>query len=197
MKTIVIALFALTYILMLSVPKYRHFTALTVAGIYVVMGVVAAPEALAAVDWNVILMLAGTMGTVYLCIESQMPAAAADILVNKLKKVKLIFVALAIFAGVVSAFIDNIPYVATMLPVVSVIAGTIGIDPTVLYFGLLAGATLGGNITPVGASANIAAGGILRKEGFEVSTKEFMSIGVPFTLCAVVTGYVLIWLIYA
>ena len=84
MKTIVIALFALTYILMLSVPKYRHFTALTVAGIYVVMGVVAAPEALAAVDWNVILMLAGTMGTVYLCIESQMPAAAADILVNKL-----------------------------------------------------------------------------------------------------------------
>ena len=84
-----------------------------------------------------------------------------------------------------------------MLPVVSVISGTLGIDPTVLYFGLLAGATLGGNITPVGASANIAAGGILRKEGFEVSTKEFMSIGVPFTLCAVVTGYVLIWLIYA
>ena len=197
MKTLVIALFALTYVLMLSIPKYRHFAALAVAGIYVVLGVVAPEEALGAIDWNVILMLAGTMGTVYLCIESQMPAAAADILVNKLKKVKLIFVALAIFAGVVSAFIDNIPYVATMLPVVSVIAGTIGIDPTVLYFGLLAGATLGGNITPVGASANIAAGGILRKEGFEVSTKEFMSIGVPFTLCAVVTGYVLIWLIYA
>ena len=422
MKTLVIALFALTYILMLSVPKYRHFAALAVAGIYVVLGVVAAPEALAAVDWNVILMLAGTMGTVYLCIESQMPAAVADIMVNKLKKVKLIFVALAIFSGVVSAFIDNvatvlmvapialaiakkfnispvqtvltvavssnlqgaatlvgdttsillggyanmdfmdfffmdgklgmfwvvqagmlatvpvlfyifrketqvvdrstvteitnmfptyallatvaclvaasfipekpqitngvicmvfciitvaqeywlnrdpakvkdtvvnidfqtlmllsglfiiiqgitnvglindisnlfvkisgdnvfliytilvwfsvlvsafidnIPYVATMLPVVSSISGTLGIDPTVLYFGLLAGATLGGNITPVGASANIAAGGILRKEGFEVSTKEFMSIGVPFTLVAVVTGYVLIWLIYA
>ena len=93
--------------------------------------------------------------------------------------------------------IDNIPYVATMLPVVSSISLTLGIDPVVLYFGLLAGATLGGNITPVGASANIAAGGILRKEGCEVSTKEFMSIGVPFTLVAVITGYVLIWLIYA
>ena len=90
MKTIVIALFALTYVLMLSVPKYRHFFALAVAGIYVVLGVVAPVEALGAIDWNVILMLAGTMGTVYLCIESQMPAAVADILVNKLKKVKII-----------------------------------------------------------------------------------------------------------
>ena len=422
MKTLVIALFALTYVLMLSVPKYRHLFALATAGIYVVLGVVAPAEAFAAVDWNVILMLAGTMGTVYLCIESHMPAAVADILVNKLKKVKLIFVALALFAGFVSAFIDNvatvlmvapialaiakkfnispvrtvltvavssnlqgaatlvgdttsillggyagmdfmdfffmngkpgmfwivqagavatipvlfyifrketavvdratvteitnmfptytllatvgclvaasfipdkpaitnglicmffcivtmaqeywlnndeqkikdtvmnldfqtllllsglfiviqgitnvglindisnlfiaisgdniflvysllvwfsvavsavidnIPYVATMLPVVSVLSGTLGVDPTVLYFGLLAGATLGGNITPVGASANIAAGGILRKEGFEVSVKEFMSIGVPFTLCAVLTGYALIWFIHA
>ena len=422
MKTLVIALFALTYVLMLSIPKYRHFAALAVAGIYVVLGVVAPVEALGAIDWNVILMLAGTMGTVYLCIESQMPAAVADILVNKLKKVKLIFVALALFSGfvsafidnvatvlmvapialaiakkfnispvqtvltvavssnlqgaatlvgdttsillggyagmdfmdfffmdgklgmfwivqagalatvpvlfyifrketriidrgtvteitnmfptytllatvaclvaasfipnkpsitngvicvifclitmaqefwlnhdetkikdtvvnidfqtlmllsglfiiiqgitnvglindisnlfvsiagdnvffiytilvwfsvIISAFIDNIPYVATMLPVVSSISAAIGVDPTVLYFGLLAGATLGGNITPVGASANIAAGGILRKEGFEVSAKEFMSIGVPFTLCAVLTGYALIWLIYA
>ena len=84
-----------------------------------------------------------------------------------------------------------------MLPVVTSISASLGVDPTVLYFGLLAGATLGGNITPVGASANIAAGGILRREGYEVSTKEFMSIGIPFTLCAVVTGYVLIWLIYA
>ena len=87
MKTIVIALFALTYVLMLSVPKYRHFFALAVAGIYVVLGAVAPVEALGAIDWNVILMLAGTMGTVYLCIESQMPAAVADIMVNKLKKV--------------------------------------------------------------------------------------------------------------
>lgn len=95
-----------------------------------------------------------------------------------------------------SAFIDNIPYVATMLPVVGGIAASIGKDPTVLYFGLLAGATLGGNLTPVGASANIAAGGILRREGHEVSTLEFMKVGVPFTLTAVVTGYLLIWFIY-
>ncbi len=422
MKTLVIGLFAITYIIMLSVPKYRHFAALAVAGIYIGLGVVGPGEAFNAVDWNVILMLAGTMGTVYLCIRSKMPAAAADMLVNKLKSIKLIFVALALFAGfvsafidnvatvlmvapialaiakkfnispvqtvltvavssnlqgaatlvgdttsillggyagmdfmdfffmngkpgmfwvvqagmlatipvlffifrketarinstpitkitnmfptytllatvgcligasfipdkprltngiicmtfcvitiaqeyiknrdisvikdtiesldvqtlmllsglfiiiqgitnvglindiadmfvtlagdsvfviytilvwfsvLVSAFIDNIPYVATMLPVVTMIASALGVDPTILYFGLLSGATLGGNITPVGASANIAGCGILRKEGYEVSTKQFISIGLPFTLMAVTTGYVLIWLIYA
>ena len=97
----------------------------------------------------------------------------------------------------ISAFIDNIPYVATMLPVVSGIAASLGCDPTLLYFGLLTGATLGGNLTPIGASANIAAIGILRREGCEVSTKDFMRIGVPFTLCAVTTGYLFCWFIWA
>ena len=422
MKTIVITLFILTYVIMLTLPKYRQYAAAAVAVIMVILGVVSPLEAVNAIDWNVIMMLAGTMGTVYLCIESKMPAMVRDMLVNKLKSVKLIFVALALFSGLVSAFIDNvatvlmvapialaiakkfnvspvntvltvavssnlqgaatlvgdttsillagyagmdfmdffvtdgkpgmfwivqagavatipilfwifrkeknrietteitkvtdfmptyallatvislviasfipnkpaltnglicvfffiavlryevgrdepvatghdavlaidfdtllllsglfviiqavtnvglindisnafvniagdnlfkiytilvwfsvlvsafidnIPYVATMLPVVSGISAQLGLEPTLLYFGLLAGATLGGNITPVGASANIAAGGILKKEGYEISAGQFMRIGVPFTLVAVVAGYVLIWLIYA
>lgn len=422
MKTIVITLFILTYVIMLTLPKYRQYAAAAVAVVMVILGVVTPLEAVNAIDWNVIMMLAGTMGTVYLCIESKMPAMVRDMLVNKLKSVKLIFVALALFSGfvsafidnvatvlmvapialaiakkfnvspvntvltvavssnlqgaatlvgdttsillagyagmdfmdffvtdgkpgmfwvvqagamatipilfwifrneknrietteitkvtdfmptyallatvtslviasfipnkpaltnglicvfffiavlryevgrdelvatghdavlaidfdtllllsglfviiqavtnvgliddisnafvsiagdnlfkiytilvwfsvLVSAFIDNIPYVATMLPVVSGISAQLGLEPTLLYFGLLAGATLGGNITPVGASANIAAGGILKKEGYEISAGQFMRIGVPFTLVAVVAGYVLIWLIYA
>ena len=56
----------------------------------------------------------------------------------------------------ISAFVDNIPYVATMLPVLTAVTATLGIEPYLLYFGLLSGATLGGNITPIGASANIA-----------------------------------------
>jgi len=100
------------------------------------------------------------------------------------------------FSVLASAFIDNIPYTATMLPVVGGVAAALGVDQAVLCFGLLIGATLGGNLTPVGASANIAAGGILRKAGYEVSTKQFMRIGVPFTLVAVCTGYVLAWFLY-
>lgn len=104
---------------------------------------------------------------------------------------------LLVWASVLfSAFIDNIPYVATMLPVTGGIASLMGIDPTILYFGLLTGATLGGNLTPIGASANITGLGILKKEGYEVSSKDFMKISVPFTLAAVTTGYLLIWLIW-
>lgn len=104
---------------------------------------------------------------------------------------------LLVWASVIfSAFIDNIPYVATMLPVTAGIASLMGVDPTILYFGLLCGATLGGNLTPIGASANITALGILRKSGHEASTGDFMKISVPFTLTAVLCGYVLVWLIW-
>ena len=86
----------------------------------------------------------------------------------------------------ISAFIDNIPYVATMIPVIAGIAAEMGIDSTVLYFGLLSGATLGGNCTPIGASANIAGIGILRKNGHEVQNADFFKIGIPFTMSAVI-----------
>ena len=84
-----------------------------------------------------------------------------------------------------------------MLPVIGGIATLLGGDPTVLYFGLIIGATLGGNLTPIGASANIAGIGILTKQGFTVTTRDFTRIGVPFTLIAVLTGYILTWLLFA
>ena len=97
----------------------------------------------------------------------------------------------------ISAFVDNIPYVATMLPVLAAVTSTLGIQPYLLYFGLLTGATLGGNITPIGASANIAAVGLLKKEGHKVSFGDFMRIGVPYTFTAVMTGYLYLWIFWS
>ena len=97
---------------------------------------------------------------------------------------------------VISAFIDNIPYVATMIPVVAGLSTVLGIDPTPLYFGLLSGATLGGNCTPMGASANITGIGILRREGYEVKNRDFFRIGIPFTLAAIIPAYILIWVCF-
>ena len=105
---------------------------------------------------------------------------------------------------VISAFIDNIPYVATMIPVIGsisvVMAAQMGVDPAQvavpLYFGLLSGATLGGNCTPIGASANITGIGILRKEGYTVKNGDFFKIGIPFTLAAIVPAYIIIWLFF-
>ncbi len=96
----------------------------------------------------------------------------------------------------ISAFIDNIPYVATMIPVIAGLAATLNIDPTVLYFGLLSGATLGGNCTPIGASANITGIGILRKEGYVVKNSDFFKIGIPFTLAAIIPAYIYLWIAY-
>lgn len=96
----------------------------------------------------------------------------------------------------ISAFIDNIPYVATMLPVITGLAGTMGVNPTILYFGLLSGATLGGNCTPIGASANITGIGILRKDGYEVKSSDFFKIGIPFTLAAIIPAYIYLWIFY-
>ena len=96
----------------------------------------------------------------------------------------------------ISAFIDNIPYVATMIPVIAGLAIEMGCDPTPLYFGLLTGATLGGNCTPIGASANITGIGILRKAGYEVKNSDFFKIGIPFTLSAVLPAYIMLWLLF-
>ena len=97
----------------------------------------------------------------------------------------------------ISAFVDNIPYVATMLPVLTAVTAALGIEPYLLYFGLLTGATLGGNITPIGASANITAVGLLKREGYEVSFSDFFRIGIPYTLVAVLSGYIFLWLVWA
>jgi len=103
---------------------------------------------------------------------------------------------IVISSVIISAFIDNIPFVAAMLPVVHYIGLDIGVDPTILYFGLMIGSTLGGNITPIGASANVSAIGMLKKNGYSVSSKEFIKIGLPFTLIACISGYLFILLIW-
>ena len=358
MKTIALLTFIAVYALLLLLPKYRAVSALSAAALFLLLRIVPLGDVAGTVDWNVLMMLAGTMGTVDLFIRSNMPNRLSDRLVAVLPSVKWLIIALALFAGLVSAFVDNvatvpglfwvvqagalmtvpvmlflfrkekgklygaaltpvtdylptclllgtvlsliaasfipnkpeitnglicmvffltglaaecgrygtalakdvlkaidyetlallaglflvirgieragiiddlshiitgmgggnlfltytiivwasvlisafvdnIPYTATMLPVVGGVAAALGVDQTVLCFGLLVGATLGGNLTPVGASANIAACGILRREGYEVSAGQFMRIGVPFTLTAVLTGYVLCWLFYA
>ncbi|MDD5633964.1 MAG: SLC13 family permease [Candidatus Omnitrophica bacterium] len=97
---------------------------------------------------------------------------------------------------VLSAFIDNVPFLATMLPVAMSMSEKLGIDPPLFLFGLLIGASLGGNITPIGASANIVACSLLKKEGHSVSFGEFMKIGVPFTFAAVSAAYLFVWFVW-
>ena len=95
-----------------------------------------------------------------------------------------------------SAFIDNIPFLIAMLPVTKLLTEHIGTSPYVFYFGLLIGASIGGNITPIGASANIVAMGIVKKQGHHVKFMQFVKIGLPFTIAAVSASAAFIWFIF-
>jgi len=107
------------------------------------------------------------------------------------------YISLIFIAVIVSAFVDNVPFLIAMIPVVQQLADTINAPVPLLMFGLLIGACLGGNITPVGASANIVTVGLLRKYGHVVSFREFMSVGIPFTVVAVLTSSLFVWWIWA
>lgn len=149
------------------------------------------------IDYYTIALLTG----LFIVIGGIKSAGVIDVIGNGIAKLGsgsefIIYTIIVWISVILSAFIDNIPYTATMLTIVPVIAADMGMEPKLLYYGLLCGATLGGNLTPIGASANIAGIGILKKEGYEVKATTFMKYGVPFTLAAVLTGYILIWFIW-
>lgn len=151
------------------------------------------------IDYYTIILLTG----LFVVIGGIKSAGVIDVIGNAIASLGagspfLVYTIIVWMSVILSAFIDNIPYTATMLAVIPPIAAGVGMEnPTVLYYGLLCGATLGGNLTPIGASANITGIGILRKEGYEVKATTFMKYGVPFTMAAVITGYLLLWLIWA
>lgn len=155
-------------------------------------------DVLRSIDVKTLLLLTG----LFMVIEGLTQAGVIDAIAQLFVRIggqskALMYVLIVGISVLLSAFIDNIPYVATMLPVVSSIAAAMNIEPYLFAFGLLIGATLGGNITPVGASANIAGIGILQKAGYKVATKDFLRIGIPFTLIAALSGALVVWLIWA
>jgi Na+/H+ antiporter NhaD/arsenite permease-like protein len=109
------------------------------------------------------------------------------------------FVVLSIivwFSVLVSAFIDNVPYIAVMLPLVGGLSAELGIDRMLLALGVLIGSCMGGNITPIGATANIAATSILDRAGRPVTFARFVSIGLPFTVAATAAAYLALYVVY-
>lgn len=156
------------------------------------------PNTIITLDIETLLLLCGLFVVIEGITKAGVIEKIVEIFMNAGGDNVFVMYTLIVFVSVlVSAFIDNIPYVATMLPVVTGIAAMMGISPYLFDFGLLIGATLGGNITPVGASANIAGIGILRKNGYEVKNSDFFRVGIPFTLVAVLSGYLFLWFVWA
>jgi Na+/H+ antiporter NhaD/arsenite permease-like protein len=100
-------------------------------------------------------------------------------------------------SGVLSAFIDNIPYVATMTPLIKDIGASLGAGAILpLWWSLSLGACLGGNGTLVGASANVVTAGLARKNGYRITFLDFTKYGALFALMSLVLSTIYIWLRY-
>jgi Na+/H+ antiporter NhaD/arsenite permease-like protein len=109
----------------------------------------------------------------------------------------LAFAVIVGLAVVVSGVVDNVPFLLAMIPVVQKVADRMQAPVPLLMFGLLIGACLGGNLTPIGASANVVTLGILKKRGQVVRFREFMSVGIPFTAAAVLAAGVVVWFVWS
>lgn len=107
------------------------------------------------------------------------------------------FVLILLVSVVLSGFIDNVPYIIVMLPVADSLARSVGVQSELYMFALLIGSCLGGNLTPYGASANVVAMGIVKKEGYPMSFAKWLRLGGTFTLCTTAAAALVLWLVWA
>lgn len=149
-------------------------------------------------DWETFFFLAAIFALVGSLTETNTTMVLAKT-VGTLTSGNLVitYLVLVAFSVLISAFVDNVPYFAAMVGVVTMLAQEHGYPLYLLLFGTIIGATVGGNITPIGAAANIVGCGLLKKNGFPVTFIDFAKVGLPFTIAAVTTGALFVWIFWS
>lgn len=149
-------------------------------------------------DWETIFFLIGIFVVIGAIQEAGLLEDFAVYLAGITGGSKLLgFIIVLVVSIVISGFVDNVPYIIVMLPVASSMAIALNLKPELYMFALLVGSCLGGNLTPFGASANIVAMGILKKEGYPMNFGGWLKVGVPFTLITTAAASLLLWFIWA
>ena len=167
-----LVIFAVTYLLMLALPKERPWVALCSAAVFMALGQLGVYDfslsaALGAVDYNVLLMMSGTMGIVSLFIRSRMPARLAEQLIVRVPNAQWAVCVLALFAGVISAFVDNVATVLMVAPVGLAIARKLKISPVPVIIAIAVSSNLQGAATLVGDTTSILLGGFAEMNFFD------------------------------
>jgi Na+/H+ antiporter NhaD/arsenite permease-like protein len=148
-------------------------------------------------DWGTLVFLAG----IFCLVGALKDTGIVNLLANWVGQftsgnLLITYVVLVLFSVVISGFVDNIPYFAAVAGIIGPLAQSFGYPLYLLLFGTILGTTVGGNITPIGASANIVAVGLLRRRGYKLSFWDFVKIGLPFTLAAVAASCLFIWFLW-
>lgn len=149
-------------------------------------------------DWETIFFLIGIFVVIAAIQSVGLLNDLAALLTSFTKGSKFIGFILVLAVSIfISGFVDNVPYIIAMLPVADAMAKSMGVSGELYMFALLIGSCLGGNLTPFGASANVVAMGIVKKEGYPMNFGKWLKIGVPFTLLTTASAAVVLWLLWA
>ena len=159
--------------------------ALGAAGIIMLISGESIEEALSNVEWTTLSFFAGLFVIVGALAETGVIGMLANGLIDATGgNVFITMLVLLIGAAVISSFLDNIPFVATMIPILLAMEST-GMDVTPLWWAVSLGACLGGNGTLIGASANVVLSDISKKHGYEITFAKFFKTGFPIMLLTI------------
>lgn len=160
--------------------------ALGAAGIILLISGESIEEALSQVEWTTLAFFAGLFIIVGAMAETGVIEMLAHALIDATGgNVFITMLVLLVGSAVISSFLDNIPFVATMIPILLAMEST-GMDVTPLWWAVSLGACLGGNGTLIGASANVVLSDISKKHGYEITFVQFLKTGFPIMLLTVV-----------
>lgn len=159
--------------------------ALGAAGIIMLISGESIEEALSNVEWTTLSFFAGLFVIVGAMAETGVIEMLAHALIDATGgNVFVTMLVLLVGSAVISSFLDNIPFVATMIPILLAMEST-GMDVTPLWWAVSLGACLGGNGTLIGASANVVLSDISKKHGYEITFAKFFKTGFPIMLLTI------------
>jgi Na+/H+ antiporter NhaD/arsenite permease-like protein len=144
------------------------------------------------VEWPTLIFFVGLFVVVGASIETGVIDAIANLVAIYSGGNLVIAMLLVLWvSAIASAFVDNIPFTATMLPIVAYLTQVIpGAESMVLWWALSIGACYGGNGTLIGASANVVTAGICEREGYPISFNEYLKVGWPIMMVSVIMGMI-------
>lgn len=149
-------------------------------------------------DWETIFFLLGIFIVVGAIQEAGLLEEFALFLSDICGGSKLLgFVIILVVSVLISGFVDNVPYIIAMLPVAGNLAVNMNLNKELFMFALLIGSCLGGNLTPYGASANVASMGIVKKEGYPMKFRDWLKVAVPFTILTTGISALVLWLLWS
>lgn len=190
---IVMALIVLGFILHSQTGIESGVVALAGAVIILLIGKQDAEDIILSVEWSTILFFIGLFVVVGGLQEVGVINMLAQMMINATQGNMAMSLLIILWASaLISAFLDNIPFVATMIPLILTM-GQSGMNITPLWWALSLGACLGGNGTLIGASANVVLSSISTKNGYPITFKNFTKIGFPIMLMSIAVSTV--WLL--